>query len=74
MKALLVIFGAAIALAGCSALNWDRDDDGPTAREMGQADCGLGGAHSPAGPGDWVCEENGDTTRQTQNPVYPGDN
>lgn len=73
MMRLLAIAILAFSAAGCSTLDWGDDEDGPTARELDQADCGLGGAHRPAGPGDWVCETNGDTTRQTQNPVYPAE-
>jgi len=73
MKSILAITALALMTTGCSTLNWERDEDGPRAQDMDRAECGLGGAHTPAGPGDWVCETNGDTHRQTQNPVYPAE-
>jgi len=69
MKFLLLALPALALLGGCQ--HWSPPDDDPNADEMARAECRLGGAHTPAGPGDWVCETDNDTYRQTSNPVYP---
>jgi len=68
---------AALALAGCSTLEWptERDDDDMTAQEMRDADCRLARPSDPAGRGEWVCENprTGEIERQSQNPVFGND-
>lgn len=67
----------ALALTGCSTLEWptERDEDDLTAQEMREADCRLARPSDPAGRGEWVCENprTGEIERQSQNPVFGND-
>lgn len=70
----LVFILSLTVLAGCSTLNWppERDEDGLTAQELGEADCRLARPSDPAGRGEWVCENprTGEIERQSRNPVF----
>ena len=69
MRKVLLALPALFLLGACEHINLSKPD--PNGDDMSRADCGLGGAHTPAGPADWVCETENDTYRQTDNPVYP---
>jgi len=45
-----------LSLSACSTLDFDPAEPGE-ARSMSRDECRMGNSHDPAGPGDWVCED-----------------
>lgn len=51
-----VLIALPFALSACSTLDFDPAEPGE-ARRMSREDCRMANSHDPAGPGDWVCED-----------------
>ncbi|HAQ35108.1 MAG: hypothetical protein CMF74_08790 [Maricaulis sp.] len=67
MKALVLIT-LPVALSACSTLDFEPAEPGE-ARRMSREDCRMANSHDPAGPGDWVCEDqDGRAERVISNP------
>lgn len=65
---------SALTLTACSTLDLGRDEDGPSARELG-ANCEPARASDPAAPGDWICpDEPGDREVRAGHRMRRGDN
>lgn len=52
----LLLLTLPIALSACSTLDFDPAEPGE-ARRMSRDECRMANSHDPAGPGDWVCED-----------------
>jgi hypothetical protein len=57
MKRLTPLLAAPLFLTGCAFLADAREDEVPSAAELGFGDCRPAGPHDPAAPGEWVCDE-----------------
>lgn len=55
MNKLMLVSIAALAVSGCSILTEAREDELPSAAEMGAGDCHPAGPHDAAAPGEWIC-------------------
>lgn len=56
MTRLLVIALSGLAVSGCAFLSEAREDEVPSASEMGMGGCEPAGPHDAAAPGEWLCE------------------
>ena len=65
MKSVLTVTLACLALGGCALLAEGREDELPSAREMGAGECQPAGPHDAAAPGEWVCDR-GDAREEVQ--------
>jgi hypothetical protein len=53
---LLVLACLSLTLSGCAWLSGGRDDDLPSAAELGAGECRPAGPQDPAAPGEWICD------------------
>ena len=56
MKRLVLICVTGLAVSGCAFLAEARDDEVPSARELGAGECQQAGPHDAAAPGEWICD------------------
>lgn len=45
-----------LALSGCAYLEGGRNEDLPSAAELGAGECRQAGPQDPAAPGEWICD------------------
>ena len=55
MKAFFLL-ALPVALSSCSTLDFEAAEPGE-ARRMSREECRMANGNDPAGPGDWVCED-----------------
>lgn|GEM_PF-3966883 len=61
------------ALSGCAYLEGGRNENLPSAAELGAGDCRQAGPQDPAAPGEWICDR-GDTPFQRAQPRHRVEN
>lgn len=69
MTRLLTLLAASFALTGCAYLEGGRNEDLPSASELGADDCRPAGPQDPAAPGEWICDR-GDSPFQRTRPRH----
>ena len=63
MTAFAALPLSAFALAGCAFLSDAREDEMPSAAELGAGECRPAGPHDVAAPGEWICDRGDGRTR-----------
>lgn len=62
-----------LTLSGCAYLEGGRNENLPSAAELGAGDCRQAGPQDPAAPGEWICDR-GDTPFQRTRPRHRVEN